>query len=128
MGITVDDVVSKEPIAGETGITTTYFEGRIDSQTRVLTLNFSQKKIAVLDDGHTFEDPIHEEIRVILSDPLRSIPLLNRKTSAPTGNDITAGKLTQALNSLFIAERTAIENLKAQIGQQELSVTSGHDV
>ncbi len=127
MGITVDDVVSKSPIAGESGITTTYFEGRIDAQTRVLTLKFSQKKIAVLDDGHTFEDPIPEEIRVVLSDPSRSIPLLNRKTGAQTGNDITAGKLTQALNSLFIAERTAIEALKAQLGQQALSVTPGHD-
>lgn len=131
MAIDVEDVVQKSPISGETGITTTYFEGRFNQQTRVLEFKFSQKKIAKLDDGRTFEDPIPQEIRVVLSDPSRQIPLLNRRTGSPTGNDISAGRLTQAIASLFVEEqRAAAEAAEAAAAPAAAAdqLQEGHDL
>ncbi len=127
MLITVDDVVSKKPIAGETGITTTYFEGRIDPQTRVLTLKFAQKKVAILDDGNQFEAPIPEELVVVLDDKIGAIPLLDRKNGEPTGEEMKAEALTNGLMSLYVMVHSNLEARKLDVATKTSVNADGHD-
>lgn len=112
MPITLDDATKQQTIQIDSAVVCAALEGSF-SDDRILTLRFHRNEITLDHAGKVTSKSIPGVIRATLSDPQKEIPLLHRKTLAPTGQTMNQGRLVQGIISLYHASVATYEAAEA---------------
>lgn len=96
--------LDQKPVAGESYIRCpqVVIDNRLGHAS---TIQFHRERIIGLADGASVTQPMSP--REVAFDPAAVVPVLNPKTSEPTGQTVTQGDLYALIYSAFIAAETA---------------------